>query len=63
MAWLKLFGDGFATTSMSLPGVHAKTAFYWDERTKRWGVPGGRTPPTHIIKPCIRRFDGLVKNE
>jgi serine/threonine-protein kinase HipA len=48
---------------MSLPGAQAKTAFYWDERTKRWGVPGGRTPTTHIIKPCIPGFDGLVENE
>lgn len=48
---------------MSLPGVQAKTAFYWDEQARRWGVPGGRTPTTHIIKPCIPRFDGLVENE
>ncbi len=48
---------------MSLPGAQAKTAFYWDERKKRWGIPGGRTPTTHIIKPCIPGFDGLVENE
>jgi serine/threonine-protein kinase HipA len=48
---------------MSLPGAQAKTAFYWDESKKRWGVPGGRTPTTHIIKPCIPGFDGLVENE
>lgn len=48
---------------MSLPGAQAKTAFYWDEKTGRWGVPGGRTPTTHIIKPCIPGFDGLVENE
>lgn len=48
---------------MSLPGAQAKTAFYWDERKKRWGVPGGRTPTTHIIKPAIPGFRGLVENE
>lgn len=48
---------------MSLPGAQAKTAFYWDERTMRWGVPGGRAPTTHIIKPCIPGLSGLVENE
>jgi serine/threonine-protein kinase HipA len=48
---------------MSLPGAQAKTAFYWDERQKRWGVPGGRTPTTHIIKPAIPGFRGFVENE
>ena len=48
---------------MSLPGAQAKTAFYWDEKKQRWGVPGGRTPTTHIIKPCIPGFNGLVENE
>lgn len=48
---------------MSLPGAQAKTAYYWDKRLNRWGVPGGRTPTTHIIKPCVPGFDGLVENE
>jgi len=48
---------------MSLPGAQAKTAYYWDSQENRWGVPGGRTPTTHIIKPCIPGFDGLVENE
>ncbi len=48
---------------MSLPGAQAKTAFYYDSKRDRWGVPGGRTPTTHIIKPCIPGFDGLVENE
>ena len=48
---------------MSLPGAQAKTAYYWDEQRNRWGVPGGRTPTTHIIKPCVPGFDGLVENE
>ncbi|MGH8235632.1 MAG: type II toxin-antitoxin system HipA family toxin [Steroidobacteraceae bacterium] len=48
---------------MSLPGAQAKTAFYWDEQQQRWGIPGGRTPTTHIIKPAIPGFNGLVENE
>jgi serine/threonine-protein kinase HipA len=48
---------------LSLPGAQAKTAFYWDVANDRWGIPGGRTPTTHIIKPCVPGFDGLVENE
>lgn len=48
---------------MSLPGAQAKTAYYRDQQRDRWGVPSGRTPTTHIIKPCIPGFDGLVENE
>ena len=48
---------------MSLPGAQAKTAYYWDKQRNRWGVPGGRTPTTHIIKPCVPGFDGFVENE
>jgi len=48
---------------MSLPGAQAKTAYYWDKQRNRWGVPGGRTPTTHIIKPCVPGIDGLVENE
>jgi serine/threonine-protein kinase HipA len=48
---------------MSLPGAQAKTAYYWDQQANRWGVPGGRTPTTHIIKPCVPGFAGLVENE
>jgi serine/threonine-protein kinase HipA len=48
---------------MSLPGAQAKTAFCWDEQRKRWGVPSGRAPTTHILKPAIPGFDGLVENE
>lgn len=48
---------------MSLPGAQAKTAFYRDVEKNRWGVPSGRTPTTHIIKPCVPGFKGLVENE
>jgi serine/threonine-protein kinase HipA len=48
---------------MSLPGAQAKTAYYYDSEANRWGVPSGRAPTTHIIKPCVPGFDGLVENE
>ena len=48
---------------MSLPGAQAKSAFCWDNKGKRWGVPSGRAPTTHIIKPAVPGFDGFVENE
>ncbi len=35
---------------MNLAGVQAKTALYFDGQ--RWGVPAGRTPTSHILKPA-----------
>src|SRR5207253_5610825 len=29
----------------------------------KWGVPSGRLPTTHILKPPIPEFDGHVENE
>ena len=46
---------------MSLAGAQAKTALYFDG--KRWGVPAGRVPTSHILKPRIPGFDGIVENE
>lgn len=60
VAAVRLPGD---IGKMSLPGAQAKTAYYWDRQKNRWGVPAGRTPTTHIIKPCVPGFDGLVENE
>lgn len=46
---------------MSLAGAQAKTALYFDG--KRWGVPAGRMPTSHILKPPIPGFSGIVENE
>jgi serine/threonine-protein kinase HipA len=46
---------------MSLAGAQAKTALYFDG--KRWGVPAGRMPTSHILKPPIPGFAGIVENE
>jgi serine/threonine-protein kinase HipA len=32
-------------------------------RNKRWGIPRGRTPTTHILKPVSSGFDGFAENE
>ena len=49
------------TGQFSLSGAQAKTAFLLDEG--RFGVPSGRTPTTHILKPPLREFPGHVENE
>jgi len=46
----------------SLSGAQAKTALYFDSR-RRWGVPQGRTPTTHILKPAVNEFDEFALNE
>ena len=45
----------------SLAGTQAKTAllFY----AQRWGVPSGRTPTTHILKPAANGSEGRAENE
>jgi serine/threonine-protein kinase HipA len=45
----------------SLAGAQPKTALLFDGQ--RWGVPSGREPTTHIIKPQLAEFDGHAANE
>lgn len=45
----------------SLAGAQPKTAFFY--QNGRWGVPSGRLPTTHIIKPSNQAFDGQAENE
>ena len=47
----------------SLAGAQPKIALFYDERKKRWGIPSGSTPTTHILKPATGAFDGLAENE
>lgn len=45
----------------SLAGAQPKTALLrWGER---WGIPSGRLPTTHILKPPIPDLAGHVENE
>jgi serine/threonine-protein kinase HipA len=45
----------------SLAGAQPKTALYYENG--RWGVPSGRMPTTHILKPPTGEFDGHAENE
>lgn len=49
------------TGQFSLGGAHPKTALFFDG--KRWGVPSGRTPTTHILKPGAGHLAGHAENE
>jgi serine/threonine-protein kinase HipA len=56
-AW-RIPGD---TGQFSLAGAQPKTALLYENG--RWGVPSGRTPTTHILKPPTGEFDGHAENE
>lgn len=49
------------TGQFSLAGAQPKTALCFDGQ--RWGVPSGREPTTHILKPQSGEFDGHAENE
>ena len=56
-AW-RLPGD---TGQFSLAGAQPKTALLF--QNNRWGIPSGRLPTTHILKPPTGQFDGHAENE
>jgi serine/threonine-protein kinase HipA len=49
------------TGQFSLAGAQPKTALLYDGR--RYGVPAGRMPTTHILKPPLPELDGHAENE
>jgi serine/threonine-protein kinase HipA len=49
------------TGQFSLAGAQPKTALLYQRG--RWGVPSGRTPTTHILKPPTGEWDGHAENE
>jgi serine/threonine-protein kinase HipA len=49
------------TGQFSLAGSQEKTALY--RVNERWGVPQGRTPTTHILKPETGRIAHVATNE
>jgi len=49
------------TGQFSLAGAQPKTALLLD--SDRWGIPSGRLPTTHILKPPTGQFDGHAENE
>jgi serine/threonine-protein kinase HipA len=56
-AWSRASDEG----RFSLAGAQPKIALFHDGN--RWGVPIGRTPTTHILKPPTGAFDGQIENE
>lgn len=56
-AWREVGDVGY----FSLAGAQPKTALLRDG--SRWGVPSGRTPTTHILKPPVVHYDGFAENE
>jgi serine/threonine-protein kinase HipA len=49
------------TGQFSLAGAQAKTALYRIKNS--WGIPQGRTPTTHILKPETGRIRHIASNE
>jgi serine/threonine-protein kinase HipA len=49
------------TGQFSLAGAQPKTALLF--LNGRWGLPSGRMPTTHILKPPTGEFDGHAENE
>jgi len=49
------------TGQFSLAGAQPKTALLREGR--RWGIPPGRMPTTHILKPGVLGLDGHAENE
>jgi serine/threonine-protein kinase HipA len=49
------------TGQFSLAGAQPKTALLL--QNSRWGIPSGRIPTTHILKPPTGHFDGHAENE
>ena len=49
------------TGQFSLAGAQPKTALLFDNG--RWGIPSGRLPTTHILKPPTGHFVGHAENE
>lgn len=56
-AWRRPDDAGF----FSLGGAQPKTALL--EEGGRWGIPLGRTPTTHILKPPVLGYEGFAENE
>ena len=49
------------TGQFSLAGAQPKTALILENG--RWGIPSGRVPTTHILKPPTGEWDGHAENE
>ena len=52
-----------ARSHLSLAGASGKVGLYYDEKNKKWYLPQGMAPSTHIVKQSHVRLDGIVTNE
>lgn len=50
-------------THLSLTGTSGKVGLYYDDKEKKWYLPYGLAPSTHIVKQSHIRLDGIVTNE
>ena len=50
-------------THLSLTGASGKVGLYYDDKEKKWYLPYGLAPSTHIVKQSYIRLDGIVTNE
>ena len=48
---------------LSLAGASGKTGLYYDEGEKKWYLPEGTAPSTHIVKQSHVRLKRIVANE
>ena len=52
-----------AGTHLSLAGASGKVGLYYDPTDKKWYLPHGLAPSTHIVKQSHVRLEGIVTNE
>ena len=50
-------------THLSLAGATGKVGLYYDEPAKKWYLPRGNAPSTHIVKQSHVRLKDIVLNE
>ena len=55
--------DMIVQTHLSLTGASGKVGLYYDEKSKRWFLPIGMAPSTHIVKQSHVRLESIVTNE
>ena len=52
-----------ARSHISLTGASGKTGLYYDEQNRKWYLPAGSAPSTHIVKQSHVRLNGIIANE
>ena len=55
--------DLVTKTHLSLAGASGKVGLYYNDVDKKWYLPYGTAPSTHIVKQSHVRLDSIVTNE